>query len=130
MIGIDTNVLVRYVAQDDAEQCRMVNELFGQASPKNKLFVSAVVVVECIWVLVGRYQLTDEQARDFIRFLLTSKKVSLERSDMFSKLIAKGNLKAKEFADAIIASIAFDAGCEEFYTFDLKLATLVTRLRG
>jgi len=129
MIGIDTNVLVRYVAQDDTEQCRLVNELFEQASAKNKLFISVVVVVECLWVLVGRYQLNDEQARSFIRSLLTSKKVSLERSEMFMTVLAKSDLKAKEMADVIIASTAFSAGCEEFFTFDAKLARLVDSLR-
>jgi len=126
MIGIDTSVLVRYVAQDDAEQCRVVNELFEQASAKNKLFVSVVVVVECLWVLVGHYHLTDEQAYAFIQSLLVSKKVSLERSGMFMALLAKNNFKAKELADTIIASTALDAGCEKFFTFDAKLASLVS----
>jgi len=130
MIGIDTNVLVRYVAQDDAEQCRVVNELFKQASAKNKLFVSVVVVVECLWVLVGRYQLNDEQAREFIHSLLASKKVSLERSEMFKSLLARSELKANEMVDAIIASTAFDSGCNEFFTFDTKLARLVTQQRN
>ncbi len=128
MIGIDTNVLVRYVAQDDAEQCKVVNELFEQASTKNKLFVSAVVIVESLWVLLSHYKITDVQARDFIRLLLTSKKVSLERSELFAKLIAENKIKAKDMADAIIASIAFDAGCTEFFTFDVKLKRLISLL--
>ena len=128
MIGVDTNVLVRYVAQDDPEQCKAVNALFEQASTKSKLFISAAVVVECLWVLAGRYQLSDEQAKDFIRFLQGSKKVSLERSEMFSKIIALDDVKAKDIADVIIASIALDAGCSEFFTFDIKLKRLIKSL--
>ena len=125
MIGIDTNVLVRYVVQDDAEQCLAVNELFGSASAKNKLFVSTVVVVESIWVLTRRYHATNEQIMYLLRFLLESKKVSLERPEVFATLITHDDLKSKEIADAIIASIAFDAGCKEFFTFDAKLKRLV-----
>ena len=127
MIGVDTNVLVRYIAQDDPEQCKKVNELFEQASAKNKLFVSSVVVVECIWVLAGCYQLSDAQARDFIQFLLSSKKVSLERSEMFATLLDKGEIKVRRLADVVIAQIAFDAGCQEFFTFDKKLKRLITQ---
>jgi len=130
VIGVDTNVLVRYVAQDDVEQCKKVNELFGRASAKNKLFVSTVVVVECLWVLAGRYHLTDTQAKEFIQFLLTSKKVSLERSEMFAAILAKGDIKVKQLTDAIIAAVAFDAGCGEFFTFDAKLKRLVSQQRS
>ncbi len=128
MIGVDTNVLVRYVAQDDVEQCRVVNELFDQASTKNKLFVSAVVMVESLWVLLSHYKITDAQARNFIRLLLSSKKVSLERSELFTKIIAEDKIKAKDMTDAIIASIAFDAGCTEFFTFDVKCKRLISIL--
>ena len=124
MIGIDTNVLVRYVAQDDAEQCQEVNRLFEQASARNRLFISVVVVVESIWVLRRRYQLTSEQVLELIRSLAASKKVSLERTEMFTGLLSQTGLKARDITDAIIAAIAKDVGCDQFFTFDKKLARL------
>ena len=126
MIGVDTNVLVRYMAQDDPEQCKAVNGLFEQASARNKVFVSVAVVVECLWVLNGRYRITDEQAHGFIRFLHSSKKVSLERPDVFSKVLAHKGTKAKDMDGLILAYTALDAGCSEFFTFDRRLNRLMS----
>ena len=51
MIGLDTNILVRYLAQDDAEQAKRANRIIDRLTPENPGFVPLVALVELVWVL-------------------------------------------------------------------------------
>ena len=52
MIGIDTNILVRYLTQDDLTQAKIVEELFDlHATCPNSIFINNIVICELIWVL-------------------------------------------------------------------------------
>lgn len=50
MIGLDTNVLVRYLAQDDPTQSPRATEIIEQEISKEKPgYISSVVLVETVW---------------------------------------------------------------------------------
>lgn len=121
MIGLDSNVLIRYLVQDDPVQSRKATEVFERLlSDENPGFVSVVAIVETVWVLDRTYGLTkDEIARAVERVLQTSVLVIENEQEVFTAMVA---LKegTGSFADALIASLGSRAGCSHTLTFDRK----------
>ena len=72
MIGIDTNVLMRFVLQDDERQSKQAKAFFFDLSEGNKGFVSVTTIVESVWVLESTYKLTRAQVGEFLRIRNTT----------------------------------------------------------
>ena len=88
MIGLDTNVIVRYLVQDDPKQCAAANRLFeGVLSNQNPGFVSAVSLCEIAWVLAECYSADRAQIRTAIEALLAAKQIAVEQSDTGFELL-------------------------------------------
>jgi predicted nucleic-acid-binding protein len=125
MIGLDTNILVRYLTQDDPVQSlRAAKIIEGRLTHKNPGFVSIVAMVEIVWVLGRAYHLTTyEIAAAVERMLQTDVLVVENEQEVFTAMIA---LKEGEgsFADAVIAALGIRAGCSFTLTFDHKAARL------
>ena len=81
MIGLDTNVLVRYITQDDANQSPKATRLVESLRVDEPGFVSIVSVVELGWVLQASYGLTRDQIGQAVEALLRTKEISIEHSD-------------------------------------------------
>ena len=123
MTGLDSNVLVRYLAQDDAEQsARAVRLIEKELSEREPGFISLVVLVESCWVLKRLYGATPKELRETVRDLLDVRQFSVERRLCVSNALARLGDGTGDLADAIIAELAFEAGCERIVTFD-KTAT-------
>ncbi len=121
MIGIDTNVLVRYVTQDDPEQsaaATRVVEGFDEDSPG---FVSLVTVVETYWVLRRAYQVDRTVACDVISGLLDSRELVVQYSDVVRRSVRRAS-RGADFADAVIFESGVEAGCVCTVTFDRRAA--------
>jgi len=125
MIGLDTNILVRYLAQDDPVQspkaAHPIEHRLNQANPG---FVSVVAMVETVWVLEHAYRLSDQKIAAAIeRMLQTDVLVVENEQDVFTAMVA---LKAGHgsFADALIAALAKRAGCSCTLTFDRQALRL------
>ncbi|HXW54604.1 MAG TPA: type II toxin-antitoxin system VapC family toxin [Candidatus Cybelea sp.] len=127
MIGLDTNILVRYLTQDDPAQSRRATEIIErQLSEEKPGFVSIVAMVETVWVLDRAYNLVAREiARAVERLLQTDVLVLENEQDVFTAMIALKEGKG-EFADAVIAALGIRANCSHTLTFDHKAA----RLRG
>lgn len=125
MIGLDTNVLVRYIAQDDPAQSRRATELIErQLGPDNPGFVSLIVLVETSWVLKRAYRLSDSiLAAAIERILQIDALVVQSEQDVFIAMIALKEGKGS-FADALIGAIDARAGCSSTATFDKEAAKL------
>jgi len=125
MIGLDTNILVRYLAQDDAVQsARAAQILERRLSEANPGFVSIVTMVETVWVLDRAYHLTaSEIAAAVERILQTEVLVVENEQEVFTAMIALRNGRG-EFADAVIAGLGAKAGCSATLTFDRKAMRL------
>src|ERR1700722_16976492 len=112
MIGLDTNILVRYLTQDDAIQSPKATEIFERRlTEENPGFVSIVAMVEMVWVLDRAYRLaTHEIPAAFERMLQTDVLVVEYEQEVFSATIA---LKEGQgpFAEALIAALGTSAGC-------------------
>ena len=123
LIGIDTNVLVRYLIKDDPLQSRKAVDLFKTFSSTNKGFISLVVMVESAWVLDSVYRQDKALIKEAILKLTRSSKLMIQSSNEIETA-----LNNKEYdgdpADAIIAEIGKAFGCETTVTFDKKAAKM------
>jgi predicted nucleic-acid-binding protein len=122
MIGLDTNVLVRYLAQDDAKQAavatRLIERDLTSAMPG---FISLVVLVELCWVLKRLYAATDVELVGTVEDLLGVGQLHLERREVVqAALLRMHQLKGRTagFVDMLIAHIAKDQGCAHTVSFD------------
>lgn len=122
MIGLDTNVLVRYIMQDDPKQSAKATALIEQLSPDNPGFITLVSVVELYWVLTSSYGLTAQQVKKALVVLLRAKQIIVDRADQVLRALRVFDDGKADFADCLIERTAAAAGCEQTMTFDVGAA--------
>lgn len=122
MIGLDTNVLVRYLAQDDAKQAalatRLIEKELSAAAPG---FISVVVLAELCWVLKRLYSASTDELIATVEDLLSTPQFHLDRRDAVVATVRtlKAGKGAKAgFVDALIAQLAAAEGCSRTVSFD------------
>jgi predicted nucleic-acid-binding protein len=125
MIGLDTNILVRYLTHDDPVQSAKATEIFEhRLTAKNPGFVSVLVMVETVWVLDRAYSLTAQQIATAVKRLLQVEVLSIEKEqEVFTAMVALKHGPAS-FADALIAGLGAQAGCTRTLTLDQKAGRL------
>jgi predicted nucleic-acid-binding protein len=125
MIGLDTNILVRYLAQDDPVQSPKATELIErQLTEENPGFVGVVAMVETDWVLDRAYGLADHAIAAAIeRALRVDVLVVESEQEVFAAMIALKEGHGS-FADALIGAVGARAGCSHTMTFDRKASRL------
>lgn len=125
MIGLDTNIVVRYLTQDDPLQSAKATEIIERRlSEDDPGFISIVAMVETVWVLERSYGFTPHEVAEAIEHLLQTEVLFVEHEqEVFAAMI---QLKQRQgaFADAIIAGLAIKAGCPYTLTFDRKAQRL------
>ena len=123
MIGLDTNVLVRYITQDDPRQTALANLLLEERlSAETPGFVSLVVLVELVWVLESGYESDRAEIASVLDRLLRAKPLVVERADVASqaaRLYASGKA---DFADCVIERTGHANACDHTLTFDRRAA--------
>jgi len=125
VIGIDTNVLVRYLAQDDPKQSAVATRFIeGRLSAENPGFVSAVTLCEIAWVLAESYGADRKRIRDTVESLLATKQLVIERAELVWKALRAWEGVSADFSDALIGQIAIAHGAEKTATFDRTAAKL------
>ena len=122
MIGLDTNVLVRYIMQDDAKQSLKATKLMESLTGDELGFVSLVSVDELGWVLLSSYDLDREQVARALELLLRTKTVVVDRADEVTKALRVFKANSADFADCLIERTAASAGCGRTMTFDVGAA--------
>lgn len=125
MIGLDTNILVRYLTQDDPDQSLKATEIIEQRlTEENPGFVSIVAMVKIVWVLDRAYSFSaHEIAAAVERMLQIDVFVVENEQEVFTAMIALKNGQGT-FADAVIAAIGARANCSCTLTFDQKALRL------
>lgn len=119
MVGIDTNVLVRYLTQDDPKQSAIATRFIeDRLSADNPGFVSAVTLCEIAWVLAMSYGADRKGIRRTVENLLATKQLVIERAELVWKALRASEGAPAEFSDALIGQIAAAHGCETTVTFD------------
>ena len=122
MIGLDTNVLVRYIMQDDAKQSPKAIRLVESLTVDAPGFVSLVAVVELGWVLSSSYALTRTQVAQASEALLQTKEIMIDHADQVLKAVRVFKGSSADFADCLIERISNTAGCDRTMTFDVGAA--------
>lgn len=124
MIALDTNVLVRFLVQDDPEQARIANTVFDQLTDVTPGFVSREVLVELVWVLERAYGYLRTDIATALDGLLSALELVIEAADDVGQAVERYRNEGFGFADLMIASAAKRAGASELVTFDRKAARL------
>lgn len=120
MIGLDTNVLVRYFAQDDAVQSKRATALMESLSAERPGYVSQVALVELVWVLARCYGVERGQLKDILESMVGTKELLVEGADTVRKALRVFAASDKaDFADCLIERSGHVADCEYTATFDV-----------
>jgi predicted nucleic-acid-binding protein len=122
MIGLDTNVLVRYIMQDDPKQSPKASALIESLNADNLGFITLVSIVELYWVLTTSYELTGQQVKQALEVLLRTKQIIVDRADQVLRALRVFDDGKADFADCLIERTAVSAGCEQTMTFDVGAA--------
>ena len=125
MIGLDTNILVRYLTQDDPDQSRKATEIIERRlTEENPGFVSIVAMVEIVWVLDRAYGFSAREIAAAVERMLQTDVLAVEHErEVFTAMIALKNGQGT-FADAVIAALGARANCSCTLTFDQKALRL------
>ena len=125
MIGLGTNILVRYLTQDDPLQSPKATEIIERRLTEAKPgFVSAVVMVETVWVLDRAYGLAAQDIAAAIERMLQTEALAIEsEQEVFTAMVALKQGRGS-FADALIVELGTSAGCAHTLTFDNKALRL------
>lgn len=118
MIGLDTNILVRYVMQDDPKQSAKATRLIESLAPEAAGFVPVVSLIELVWVLGSCYDLTREQTAQVLDGILRAKELVVDRAEQVGQALRAFRASSADFADCLIERTANAAGCEKTMTFD------------
>ena len=125
MISLDTNILVRFFAQDDkALTKRSVHILSVRCNEANPGFVTSIVLVELFWTLRSHYGFTKEKLCGVLEVLLNAREIRFEYPDEVRYAYDLFMHHSADFADALIGAISETQGCETTVTFDKKAAKL------
>ena len=123
MKGLDTNILIRFLVNDDKRQGEIVRSLFLKAEKRSEtFFVSSTVLLEVIYVLDSVYRFSRTDILGALDSLLAMPILVFDQPDVAHKLILEGGTEKAELEDMLIALQAKEAGASSTLTFDRKAA--------
>jgi predicted nucleic-acid-binding protein len=120
VIGLDTNVVVRYLVQDDPEQSAAASALVEELTETAPGYISLVTVVESYWVLRRAYKVTASRWAELVEGLLNARELRVDQDSVVRAALS--DAAGLDFADAVIAELGRTAGCDHTVTFDQRAA--------
>jgi predicted nucleic-acid-binding protein len=123
MIGLDTNVVVRYLIHDDAAQTAAAVRAMDSLSADSPGFLSLIVIEELVWVLEVSYRLKKNEIEQVLDTLLRSKELVIERAEIVAQALRKFSASRVDFADCLIERAGHTAECQYTVTFDRNAAS-------
>ena len=122
MIALDTNVLIRFLVEDDLAQSRRARVLIEAGVRRGEFFyLCEVVLCEAVWVLDRAYGFTRGRIADVLLKLSKARYVVFDSADAVHRAIDSYRRKGGDFADYLILERALAAGCSAVATFDRHL---------
>ena len=122
MTGLDTNVVIRFLMQDDSRQSAVANRVFEGLSANEPGFVALVSIVEIEWVLSGSYGLARPQIAAALEGLLRAPEIVVENAETVWRALRIFKGAKADFADCLIERSGAAAGCQRTLTFDVAAA--------
>lgn len=124
MIALDTNILVRFLVDDEPRQAGMARELLEGLIGEQSGFVCREVIVELVWVLERTYRFSRERIAGVLDALIATEELQIEASDDVARAALRYGRGGAGFSDLMIAAAAQRAGAQALYTFDQKAAQI------
>ena len=124
MIALDTNVLVRYLVDDDAEQAKAARALLEGLTSERPGFVCREVAIEVVWVLERAYRFRPAQIADVLVELIATDSIVVEAADDVARAAFSYRQGGVGFSDLMILSAAERVGAAPLHTFDRRLARM------
>jgi predicted nucleic-acid-binding protein len=124
VIGLDTNVLVRFLTQDDLEQARLASAAMDQLTPERPGLICREVLVELVWVLERSYKFGRADISAVISGLLATSDLVVEGADAVAGILSLYEFEGFGFSDLMIRAAAQRLGAMTVLTFDRKAAAL------
>ena len=122
MNGIDTNVLVRYLTDDEPVQSRRAAAWINTVATRgDRCFVSAIVLCELTWVLRGAYKVSKGDLLRTLDQVLATTQFVVGDKDVVRRAVAAYRTGRADFADYVIGTLHREAGCDRTVTFDRRL---------
>jgi predicted nucleic-acid-binding protein len=125
MIGLDTNIIVRYLIQDDPVQSLKATQIIeGRLTEEQPGFISLVTMAETAWVLERTYHRSSQEIARAMEAMLQADSLLIQNEEeVFTAMVT---LKTRQggFADALIAALGLWAGCASTLTFDKKASRI------
>ena len=128
MIGLDTNILVRYLTHDDPGQTAAAVKAIDALTAEAPGFISLIVVAELVWVLDGAYHFKKDEIEEVLEAILRSKELAVERAELVWQALHKFHSNRADFSDCLIERSAHAAECTYTLTFDQRAAAAGMRL--
>lgn len=123
MIGLDTNVLARYIVQDDPDQADAAARLIeDRCTPQSPGYVSVPVLAELVWVLTTAYRYEKPIVASVLRQVLRTSEFVVENRDTIWTALREFENGSADFVDCLIAHRNHAHGCQRTYTFDHRAA--------
>jgi predicted nucleic-acid-binding protein len=122
VIGLDTNVLLRFYLKDHPDQSARAAALVQAFSPQEPGHISLVTLAELIWVMDRTYRKPRIEISALIRGLLESRQVVLDNHDAVAQALRKFDSSNAGFSDCLIERLCASAGCSRSMTFDVGAA--------
>jgi predicted nucleic-acid-binding protein len=125
VLGLDTNVLVRFLVQDDRAQFERAQKLIGRESRTSSgVLISLLVLLETEWVLRSRYSLSKSEILAAFSGLLASAELRFEDEHSIEAALFAWKDSPADFADCLIGARHRVLGCRATASFDAKATKL------
>lgn len=120
-VVIDTNLLVRYLTDDDPQKAKAVDTLLDRACKAElKILIPSVVIAELVWVLESFYKMTTDKITELVEAILNTPGVDIQDKWIIKAALKLYGSKGMDLIDAWIIEFARDKGAKRIYTFDKK----------
>ena len=125
MKGIDTNVLVRYIVQDDKTQSLLATNFIEKSTAElSPIFINPIVLCELVWVLETAYKYAKEDIFNVLEKILRTRQFCIYQSEILWNCLSDYQHMNIDFADSYIAHLNSANECEYTVTFDKKAVRL------
>ena len=126
MIGIDTNILIRYLTNDDEQQSTEVLKILEQYSGiESSIYINNIVLCEVVWVLEAAYKYPKQDITHALKLVLQTPEFAFENHVNIVKVLYDYEQSSgADFSDILISVTNIDKGCITTYSFDKKLVSM------
>jgi predicted nucleic-acid-binding protein len=124
MIGVDTNVLMRYLLRDDRQQSQQAKVIMDGFTQQQPGFISITTLLETMWLLRQTYKMSKEDVLQIVHALVVSTSIRIQAEPAVDEAIEIAQRGNFDLPDVLVSIFGRDAGCSHTLTFDRKAATI------